>query len=197
MSTGGSTIRQSWERFLIDIELAKNYGGVAVLGQIGGFPPPPNPLLDVLLPSLLYVRLGSILAEALTEYIDSNSLPFGKPYRNDFNGRISFLAAGSHLRDAAKLHAIRDRRNELAHETTVYNPSLPTACNWPEVDQAANDGNAELEHLGFVGGRPEYRFWAGQESLSEPGRMTHDYVYCILLNGKAVFKVSRPVSGIR
>jgi len=81
----------------MDLELAKNYKAVSVLATVGGLPAP-NPLLDVLLPSLLYVRMSSALDEALEEYIDRSGLNFGKPYKNDFNGRICFLADNDRLR---------------------------------------------------------------------------------------------------
>ncbi len=194
MGTGGaSVIEQSWRKFLMDVELAKNYQVVAVLGMTGGVPSPANQLLEVLLPSLLYMRLGLILDEALDEYIDNNGLTITG--RQDFYGRICFLAGQGRLRDATRLHAIRTRRNELAHETTAYDASQPTACGWSELDQAIITADSELQHLGLVGARPVYTFHAGQEMIGGPGFLSNDYFYSLLLDGQTVFKASWAAPG--
>jgi hypothetical protein len=58
MSTAGvSPVEQIWQKFLMDVELAKHFEDVALLGMALGVRSPTNPLLEVLLPSLLYVRL--------------------------------------------------------------------------------------------------------------------------------------------
>lgn len=196
MGTGTpSIIEKSWRKFLMDVELAKNYEKVAVLGMSIGVPSPANQLLEVLLPSLLYIRLGLILDEALAEYIGSNAWTFTG--RQDFNGRICFLADQRRLKDASTLHAIRKRRNELAHETTAYDASQPMACGWTDLHQAIITADSELQHLGLAGARPKYRFHAGHEIMSGPGFLSNDYFYSLLLDGETVFKVHWPAPGAR
>jgi hypothetical protein len=182
MSTAGvSPVEQSWQKFLMDVELAKHFEDVALLGMALGVRSPANPLLEVLLPSLLYVRLGSVIDEALCAYIDTMGLNV-KPHKDNFNDRIRLLEARGVLHDAAKLDRIRARRNELAHETTVYDASQPNACGWPELDQAIGSADDELQHLNLVGARPAYRFHAGQEIRSSPGVMSKECFYELILD---------------
>lgn len=192
--SGTSNVAQGWQKFLMDVELAKNYGRVAVLGMVGASSPP-NQLLEVLLPSLLYIRLGLVLDEALEAYIQGNGLTNIR--KQDFNGRICFLADQGRLKDAGKLHAIRGRRNELAHDTTAYDPTVATACSWSELDQSIDSVDVELQHLGLAGPRPEYRFHAGHEMVGGPGFLANDYFYSLLLDGETVFKVRWPAPGAR
>jgi hypothetical protein len=56
------------------------------------------------------------LDAGLAEYIKACSLSLPRQYRNDLNGRISFLSDSGRIHDAETLHAIRLRRNDLAHE---------------------------------------------------------------------------------
>jgi hypothetical protein len=178
----------------MDVELAKNHASVAVLGMVGS-PAPANQLLEVLLPSLLYIRVGLILDEALESYIDGNGLTMIG--RHDFNGRICFLADRSLLKDPEKLHAIRRRRNELAHDTAAYDAALPTACGWSELEQTTITVDAELQHLSLAETCPVYRFHAGQEMVAGPGFLSNDYFYSLLLDGETVFKVRWPAPGAR
>ena len=158
----------------MDVELAKNHAQVAVLGMVGASSPP-NQLLEVLLPSLLYIRLGLILDGALEAYTDSNGLTMNR--KQDFNGRICFLADQGRISDAGKLHTIRGRRNELAHDTTAYDPNVATACSWSELDQSIAAVDAELQHLGLAAARPAYRFHAGQEMIAGPGSLSNDFLF--------------------
>ena len=59
MSVG---IQKAWNRFLQELELAKNYHMSYLLNGFGGTFR--NPLIDYLLPSLLYVKMVAILNEA-------------------------------------------------------------------------------------------------------------------------------------
>ncbi len=60
-------ILKAWHRLLQELELARNYHMPYLLtGFSGAFR---NPLLDYLLPSLLYVKLVAILDETLVEVV--------------------------------------------------------------------------------------------------------------------------------
>src|SRR5579872_2051249 len=113
MSTGGmASVQDGWLTFLMDVELAKNYKMANMIAGLGQ-PAAPNPILDALLPSLLYVRLGAFLDETLEEYITANGMVMSSPYRSDFNGRITFMNGQGRLNDATKLHVLRVKRNGL------------------------------------------------------------------------------------
>jgi hypothetical protein len=71
MNTAGTTIiPEIWWSFLVETELMKNIKKAHYLS--GHHSPAPDPIGDRIIPSLSYLRIGSILDEALEEYIDSN-----------------------------------------------------------------------------------------------------------------------------
>src|SRR5690242_5393403 len=109
-------IPQQWRLFLIDMAFASRYE----LGYIDAIPPPPkNPVLERLLPSLLHIKAVAILDRALRSWCEDRGLVVPKkPYGSDLEGRIDFLADSGHLADRAPLHSVRGVRNVLAHEPT-------------------------------------------------------------------------------
>jgi hypothetical protein len=184
MSTAGTTnIPEIWWTYLIETELMKHVKKVQFLN--GSRLPAPDPIGDRMIPSLLYLRLGSILDEAFEEFIDGNGLTMAKSYKNDFNGRICFLADQGRLYDPSKIHDIRRRRNELAHEAMK-------SCEWSEVDAAINVAQSELQHLGFVGPRPQLEFF-GQRVPRTPDTgyfIAHDYRYGLKSGGETVVEIT-------
>lgn len=117
--------QNSWHCFLQEAEIARQYKVAMHLTSLGGVTQ--NPYLERLLPSLLFVRIGSLLDEAMEDYISSSPLVQPKQYRNDLNGRICFLESLGLLLDAGKLHKLREKRNDLAHETSQ-------TCDWVELE---------------------------------------------------------------
>jgi len=169
--------------FLMEAELAKHYKMANIISSFGGAPAP-NPILDMLL--LLYIRLGSLIDEALTEYMDKHGLALAKGYRDDFNGSICFLADQGKLADSAKLHAIRKQRNLLTHEAKQ-------SCTWQVIADAITEAHAELQHLGMVGARPAYEFY-GERSAAKAAKcgkgFAQDICYGLKENGLSVLEVS-------
>jgi hypothetical protein len=109
-------IQKAWNRFLQEVELAKNYHMPYLLNGFGGTFG--NPLLDYLLPSLLYVKMVAILDEALLFVIGDRRLTVPKKYKKSLHGRIEYLNDQSLIANYAALHGIRDLRNLLAHEVS-------------------------------------------------------------------------------
>jgi hypothetical protein len=105
--------------------------------------------LDGLLPSLLVVKLDSLLDEALSEYIDQRGLLIPRTYRADLNGKINFLRDGGYLKNASQLHHLRELRNDLAHE-------FAGKATWRDLDSLIDTVDHELQHLSFVGARPKF-----------------------------------------
>ncbi|HJT79215.1 MAG TPA: hypothetical protein VJ739_18610 [Gemmataceae bacterium] len=185
MTAPATDTQKIWTTFLMEAELAKHYKMANVISSVGG-PPAPNPILDMLLPSLLYMRLGSLIDEGLVEYLDLQGLFLTKGYRDDFNGRTCFLDDQGKLNDAAKIHAIRKQRNLLAHEADQ-------SCTWDVLAGAIFDGHAELQHLGLVGSRPVYEFFGERSGIKASQRghkFAMDYVYGLKEGGRPVIKVS-------
>jgi hypothetical protein len=63
MSTAANVIRNGWRNFLIEAAFARDYKMPFFIQS--GQPSPNNPILDSLLPSLLLVKLASLVDEAL------------------------------------------------------------------------------------------------------------------------------------
>jgi hypothetical protein len=119
-------------------------------------------------------------------YMSINGLALTGAYRDDFNGRTCLLADQGRLKDATKIHAIRKRRNSLAHDASQ-------SCRWEELDNAVNDGHPELQHLGIVGRRPDYKFFgegSGPRASTRGAEYAQDFVYGLKEDGKRVVAVS-------
>jgi len=175
----------SWQRLLQEIELAKNYHLPYVL--LGGTRVTRNPILDYLLPSLLFVKAVSILDEALVFYTNSQNLTMPKKkYGDSLKGRIDFLDDRDILKNAADLHDIREKRNKIAHEITEH-------LTWEEFDENLNTIESELQHLGFVGDRPKYEAYAEcspGDSTERGIAFTQDFHYGLKKEGKKVIEIS-------
>jgi hypothetical protein len=177
-----ATTHEDWYAFLADIELAKSYQKANVR-HAGTFTP--NPVVDTILPALLYVKMGCIVDHFFKNYILSRGWGYGK-YKKDFNGRISLMAERGCLLDAERLHRFRNDRNKLAHEPWQY-------CSWDELDDATNAVHAELQHLELAGPRPAFEFFSERRPSSnpEPGAIsTQDYCYGLRDRGNVVVEVS-------
>ena len=177
-------IKDKWRRLLIDSELAKKYGMIQMITGFGHSSP--NPIVERILPSLLYIRLGAFLDETFEEYITENNLEMSKSYKRDLNGMINFLNDQGLLNDAPKLHALRIKRNDLAHENGHF-------CKWSELEDGITIADIELQHLGLAKTRPKFEFYAERTPRwpPEPGYiMTFDFWYGLHENGKTIAKVS-------
>ncbi len=151
-------IRQWWRIYLLEYELAKYYHYPYLLysGSTQR-----NPLLDQLLPSLLVIRVVSILNGVLEFELDSRgiTLPQGK-YKDNLKGRIEILGDTGVISDAYVLHRLRVRRNELAHD-------LSKPATWEELSETVNVVEATLQELGYVGSRPKLEYFGERSALSD------------------------------
>ena len=146
-------MENTWQRFIQDLELSKHYPQVYMLSGSSGMR---NPLLENLLPSFLFVRLVSLLDEGLKSYIIAENL--GRPQRGDLHHRIEFLAGKDRLKDKVGLLGLKDRRNDVAHE------SQPAYVDWHILDEAMSTVEREFQHLGLVGTRPKYEFFSSKSA---------------------------------
>lgn len=114
---------ESWRRLRLETEAAQNYHlpYSLYIGQTHR-----DKLLEQLLPTLLYIKAVAIVDDSLALWLDGNGHNLRKPYREDMNGRLSYLADNGLLEGTDELHRIRKRRNELAHEPGV-------TCEWGEL----------------------------------------------------------------
>lgn len=175
-------INESWRWLLQEILLARN---AATLDEPRG-PHLGKVVLDLLLPSLLYLRTISLFNEALGEYIIAK----GYLYTNGsgLNEKLKVLNAQGDLKYSSELRKMKDRRNIVAHRSTTLDKILSQSVEWQEVDIAINVVEAALQHLNLIGQRPDFQFYA--ERLVElypdtfhpdkPGvRLTHHHHFGI------------------
>lgn len=109
---------QGWRVFLLEYELAKHYHYPYILyaGTTNR-----NPLLDMLLPSLLMVRAVSILDDSLKVELQTQGITLPQSrYKDDLYGRISILCDNKTLSAKDDLQKLRRRRNELSHEIAAF-----------------------------------------------------------------------------
>ena len=163
-----------WHSFLQELVLCQHYHLFNVPNLS-----PRNPVLDAMLSSLLHVKLVAILDEALIEYLEIKSLVVPKKsYGNSLYGRICFLGDNGALKSAGDLHAVRDRRNSVAHESQEH-------TDWVTLETDSRIVEGELQYLGFVGPRPDYEFFATR-SLAN----TCDPIYLGILDCSCGVKIA-------
>lgn len=178
-------VASTWDSFLLHAVLAQHYK-IAGTVSSGITNASPNPVLEEILPSLLFVRLGALFDDVLDLYITENTLPFGKPYRADFNGRVSFLDDRSSFADIDAVHSLRLKRNRLAHE-------FETSCTWTELNVAIQTIQREFEHLGLAGKMSKYEFYAEKSAAKESSKgymCSYDCCYGIKRNDVRALEVT-------
>jgi hypothetical protein len=178
-------ILKGWHRLLQEVELAKNCHRPYLLNGFGSTFR--NPLLDFLLPSLLYIKMVAIFDEALTFLIDDRSLTMPKKYKKSLYGRLEFLNDQGIILKYSALHDVRDSRNLLAHEASG-------TVNWVKLDTDLQTVEAELQHLGFVGERPAYKYFGERSAMracDEPGvAFAQDFRFGIKCSDQVTMEVT-------
>ena len=178
-------ILKAWHRLLQEVELAKNYHLPYLLRGFGSTFR--NPLLDFLLPSLLYVKMVAIFDEALIFLIDNRGLTPTKKYNKSFHGRLEFLNDQGFLLNHSVLIDVRDKRNLLAHEASA-------AVDWNKLDSDLQAVDAELQHLGLVDKRPDYKYFGERSKMrgdDDPRvAFAQDYRFGIKCNDQVTMEVS-------
>ena len=178
-------IQKAWHRFLQEVQLAKNYHMPYLLNGFGGTFR--NPLLDYLLPSLLYVKMVAILDDALVFFIGDRGLTVPKKYKKSLHGRVEYLDNQSLIANYAALQRIRDLRNLLAHEVSE-------TTTWDNLNADLDTVENELQHLGFVGDRPDYEYSGERSAIhdcDEPGiAFAQDFRFGIKCNDRVTMEIS-------
>jgi hypothetical protein len=100
-------------------------------------------LLDQLLPVLLHIKATAILEDALELRLTQNGHALAKPYKDDLNGRLTYLADRGLLSNVDSLHEVRRRRNALAHEPDA-------GCDWAMLRHDIRLIEAGMIELGLV-----------------------------------------------
>ena len=176
---------KSWKWFVQEVEFARNYPVPYRLS--GGAAAPRNPILEQILPSLLYVKMVAIMDEAFVILLDAEGLTMPQTYKPTFGGRLRFLTGQGRITDPKALDNVRERRNRLAHEKRA-------SIEWAAFGDDLRVVEAELEHLAFVERHLSYEFFAERSQLrasGEPGiACERDYRYGLRCDGKIAAEVS-------
>lgn len=133
---------------LVEIAMAREYTTFYWLMSPAIRGLPKNPLLERILPSLLQIKAATVLDEVLEAVLEQRSAsPKDYGFRNDLNGRICTAAAIGIITSEAQLHAVRNRRNNVAHE-------FEQSVGWEDLEVDVVEIQRCLESLGVVGPRP-------------------------------------------
>jgi hypothetical protein len=183
MHTINTDTEELWRSHLQYVLLTRNCDRVS-----GSLTPPVTvDYLNIILPPLVFLRTVSVLDESLARYLDDIGQKFVKPYRDDLNGRLQFLNDQGRISYSQTLHALRQRRNEIAHRAASAFDN-DSALTWSDVDSAIDTVERVLQDLGLVQERPAFEFHYGRDVdlyLDDPPpekpdvRLTHHYYYGI------------------
>jgi|CXWL01.1.fsa_nt_gi hypothetical protein len=160
MAMSAEDILKSWERFHQEALLARNYHMAPRRTEIQNNQIP-NPVLDRLLPSVLFLRMVSILDEALEFNIDERNIAWPTNKKRDLYNKIDILGDSGILRDKSQCHRIREKRNALAHDPGKF-------VEWSELYSHLDAVELELKNLGLVGERPRYAWFAAVTPFTSP-----------------------------
>jgi len=155
LTSTSEDIARAWRRFLQDYELARHYKLPYTLHSEG--PLNRNPVLERLLPALLHVKLVGLLDEALMHLVESKGLVLPTKH-GALGARLLFLDGQGILSDFDKLKLIKDRRNDLAHESNAW-------TSWEQLEADISTVDAELQHFGYVGRRPTYEYFGERSAV--------------------------------
>lgn len=171
----------NWKRLVQDIELARNYPRSSTDAESAR-----NPVLDTLLPSLLYIEAVSLLDDAMDAWLQQKSLTLPKDYKW-LNGKLKFADSKKILSNYKDLDRIRDRRNDLGHE-------IGKRVDWSELDNDVSIIQTELLTLGLIDQVPKYEFWAersaAKESSNPDAICEQEYSFGLSIDGKRILGYS-------
>ena len=174
MTSVRNNISFGWERLIMQIEMARHYAHFYALDTHAI---QRNPILESLLPELLYVKMASLLDEGLDGYLEINSEPLPSKYNNSLHGKIEYLCDEEVLTDREDLHRIRDTRNDLAHESEPEN-----IIDWKFLDDDMDIASKVLSALGFdVESIKAYEYFAERSAAaeSEDPNVLCEYTYTL------------------
>jgi hypothetical protein len=171
------SVRRSWDRFLNEVALVRQYRGFFSLVSPIVRQPPVNPILESTLPSLLQIKAVAILDVGLHAALDAaGEKPKARGFRNDLNGRIETAYAAGILKDVALLHRVRSTRNDVAHE-------FDERLDWDKLESDVAVVHGALLEMGLVGERPKLEvFWERnpKKVLKDPKAVLgFDYIFAV------------------
>lgn len=137
-------LSHEWDLFTQDVELARNW----MYADARGSSRAPNPVLDMILPSLLYIEAVSLLDAGLGEWM----VQAGEALRSGvLHAKLSLAKDRGILKCFEELDRIRLRRNDLGHQRQ-------RRVTWAELDTDRAIIQGELVNLNLIVPPPDYAF---------------------------------------
>jgi hypothetical protein len=169
---------EAWRRFRLEAEAARNYhlGYALYIAQTHR-----DRVLEILLPTLLYIRAVAILEDSLELWLDAKGHRLREPYRDDLNGRLTYMGDHGLLPDIDMLHGVRRERNRLAHEPVA-------SCDWARLSNDVDVVERSLLALELVRPTPHLEYFcerSAMEESQEPGvKFTRQFIVGVKEEGR-------------
>jgi len=132
-----SDIQQGLDKIRQDAQFLREFPVLTRRGQIVGMLLPRQ--VYTIVPTHLIISAVALLDDALEKYIHTH-YPSAAAGLTILARRIEYLASRGKLKDLAKLLALKDARNNYAHEAGRYG-------SWEELDQILAEITDQLEFL--------------------------------------------------
>ena len=164
-------------------------------------PPVQKSFLDLIHPSLMFLRLVSVMDEGIDEFLNLKRLVVPTQYPIGLHGKLQFLHDERAITYTSDVIKIRQRRNQIAHEMPDYS-SPETIVSWNELDNAIYVVEELLKKLNVITGRPEFDFEWGRDVdmyLQKPNPekpdviMTHHYYFGVKEHESWVVKINQSI----
>lgn len=180
-----SPIGEAWRDFELMAAASREYPLFYRVTGLG--PTPRNPILDEILPTLLFVRAMSLLDHALIHLVNEHTAKSEVgPKKNNLASRIDWAAETYPALNALLLHEGRDRRNEIAHEPTGK-------LDWKEFDERITLIHSTLQSLKAIGPRNSYKCKATRQPIDKVEKpdvlFQFEYEFEVEENGKRALTI--------
>lgn len=174
---GETNLGEAWRRLRLEFVAVKSYPRSFMLYAGTAHR---DPILDQALPAMFYVRAVGLLDKGLEMSLGTND-----QRRKLFD--LIESAADRGLVERSALHALRERRNLLAHEAHGW-------CEWDETEQAIATIEEVLSNLCMVE-PPGTLEWFGERSAMRNSdkpdvRFERDFIWGVKQNGHVALEVS-------
>lgn len=175
---------ESWRRFCLETEAAKNYFRPYALYTAGRTHR--DPFLETLLPTLSYIRAVAILDDSLKLWLKQNHHRLPDSYR-DLDGRLRYLGDNGLLENTDQLHVVRKERNRLAHQAGA-------SCDWERLSNDMITMEQALVYLSLVRPTPQLEYFCERSAAQftrEPGILfSQRFSYGVKENGATALEVA-------
>jgi len=144
-----------------------------------------NPMLEKIIPSLMFVKALSILDDAFNFLLKRKEFAPTK-HLASLKAKIDYFDKIDLLHDSKLLHKFRIKRNEIAHGSNH-------SATWEEMWDCLNGIEIELRNLKFWKERPKFEIFCQSPAMrksSNPKMIgERDYEFGLTENNKRVFEV--------